>query len=112
MLIFMISTIFGCGILGGGGACDVLADVAESCGTPPSEAEIAQCEEALANCTAEDEDKLIAFIECSVTCDDDTTTTEESTGLEGIGDLFACSAEFEGISEECVGAWITLATND
>ena len=95
--------LIGCG---GKSYCDRAAKSAEDCGEPISDAELDQCNEALANCSKSDEKQLEAMYDCFeeqglFECEDTSTSTSSTTGFEDFMALFACFDEISDISSEC-----------
>ncbi len=73
--------------------CEQSQAIAEGCGET---IDLAECEASLAGCTAEDEQKLVAFNDCVGECDADG-------GTPGLGALL-CLNQLSGLSEACEAA--------
>jgi hypothetical protein len=96
----------GCAGGGGGGYCERVAEHAEECAELAdfTDSEVQACEEQSSVCTAEEQDAMVAFFDCIVDlspCD----ATSEPTVTSGAA--FACFAELDSLSEECLAAGAT-----
>ncbi|MEQ1571226.1 MAG: hypothetical protein ABMA64_36705 [Myxococcota bacterium] len=96
MRYFISLVLVGCG----GGLCS--RDV---CGEPPTDAEIASCEESLADCNAADEALLGDFADCleanvTATCAT-TPPTDPQAALDDLEALGNCMAPMTALSDAC-----------
>lgn len=86
----MVLALVGCG----GSVCK-----RDSCGEPPTDAEIEACEKAMEGCSGADEKLMIDFQDCMENDTNMCTPESASTGsLEAMGN---CLAPLSGLSEEC-----------
>ena len=114
--MFRMSTLFpllgalalvGCG----GNLCERQKKDAEACGQTVSDEDMQACEDALANCSKDDEKALNEMMDCiqdlsGGECGTDTSTTVTSTEdpQQLMDDMMACMAPVASVSAECLDA--------